>query len=247
VLTGINASSGFDAIIAAGRWFDEYLAELVQQRRREPQDDLISGMLAAQDKGDRLTDVELRSNALLLLSAGFETTVNLVANGLLALLRHPEAMAALRSEPNLMTTAVDELLRYDSPVSCVTYHFAQEPVEIGGFEIRSGEHVVIAAAAANHDPTVFADPSRLDLRREGSGQILSFSHGIHFCLGAPLARLEGEIAFGTVLRRLAGLRLAVPTDSLVWKASFVLHRLERLPVTFTPDRAPNPIDSVHTV
>lgn len=247
VLTGINASSGFDAIIAAGRWFDEYLAGLVQQRRREPQDDLISGMLAAQDKGDRLTDVELRSNALLLLSAGFETTVNLIANGLLALLRHPEAMAALRSEPNLMTTAVDELLRYDSPVSCVTYHFAQEPVEIGGFEIRSGEHVVIAAAAANHDPTVFADPSRLDLRREGSGQILSFSHGIHFCLGAPLARLEGEIAFGTVLRRLAGLRLAVPTDSLVWKASFVLHRLERLPVTFTPDRDPNLIDSVHTV
>ncbi|MEV4490601.1 cytochrome P450 [Micromonospora coxensis] len=232
-LTGINASASFDSIIAAGTWFDRYLTELVELRRKDPRDDLISAMIAAQEQGDRLSDLELRSNALLLLSAGFETTVNLVANGLLALLRHPEAIALLRAEPALMPNAVDELLRYDSPVSCVTYHFAREALEIGGFEIRPGEHVVIAAAAANHDPAVFDDPGRLDLRRENKGQILSFSHGIHFCLGAPLAKLEGEVAFETVLRRLEGLALAVPADELTWKASFVLHRLERLPVTFT--------------
>ncbi|PZF92055.1 cytochrome P450 family protein [Micromonospora deserti] len=233
-LTGINASASFDAIIAAGRWFDTYLSKLVELRRRDPRDDLISAMIAAQERDDRLSDLELRSNALLLLSAGFETTVNLVANGLLALLRHPEATDLLRAEPALMPNAVDELLRYDSPVSCVTYHFARERLQIAGFEIQPGEHVVIAAAAANHDPAVFQDPGRLDLRRENTGHILSFSHGIHFCLGAPLARLEGEVAFATVLRRLENLALAVPADELTWKASFVLHRLERLPVTFTP-------------
>ncbi|WJK42587.1 cytochrome P450 [Solwaraspora sp. WMMA2056] len=236
VLTGINASSSFDAIVEAGRWFDGYLGDLVRRRRADPRDDLISAMIAAQEQGDRLTDLELRSNALLLLSAGFETTVNLIANGLLALLRHPDAAAALAADAALLPAAVDELLRYDSPVSCVTYHFARERVEIGGFEIRPGEHVVIAAAAANHDPRVFDEPSRLDLTRPDAGQMLSFSHGIHYCLGAPLARLEGEIAFGTVLRRLAGLTLAVPESELTWKPSFVLHRLERLPVTFTPAR-----------
>ncbi|GAA4148127.1 cytochrome P450 [Phytohabitans flavus] len=233
-LTGINASSSFDDIIAAGRWFDKYLTDLVEGRRTKPGDDLVSAMLAAQVQDDKLTDLELRSNVLLLLSAGFETTVNLVANGILALLRHPDAMAVLRAEPELMPNAVEELLRYDSPVSCITYHFAREPVEIAGFQIQPGEHVVIASAAANHDPTIFDDPARLDLRRDTAGQVLSFSHGIHFCLGAPLARLEGEIAFGTVLRRLDSLRLAIPTESLNWKPSFVLHRLEKLPVTFTP-------------
>jgi hypothetical protein len=235
-LTGINAASGFDDIIAAGRWFDGYLTALVDQRRARPGDDLISAMVAAQEQDDRLTDLEIRSNALLLLSAGFETTVNLIANGVLALLRHPEALALLRAEPDLLPDAVEELLRYDSPVSSITYHFAREPLEIGGVAIHPGEHVVISVAAANHDPAIFDEPSRLDLRRDVNGQGLSFSHGIHFCLGAPLARLEGEIAFSTVLRRLRNLELAVPEGILSWQPSFVLHRLASLPVTFTPDR-----------
>ncbi|WP_117208738.1 cytochrome P450 family protein [Allorhizocola rhizosphaerae] len=233
VLTGINASSGFDDIIAAGRWFDTYLAELVTRRRAEPGDDLISGMIAAQEAGDRLTDLELRSNALLLLTAGFETTVNLLANGILALLRHPRQQAELRADPSRLPNAVDELMRFDSPVSCITYHFAAEPLEVAGFAIEQGEHVVIAAAAANHDPAVFDDPARLDLGRENLGYLLGFSHGIHYCLGAPLARAEGEIAFGTLLRRLSQLKLDVPESALEWKQSFVLHRLRALPVRFT--------------
>jgi cytochrome P450 len=234
ILTGINASSGFDDIIAAGRWFDGYLAELIERRRTEPGDDLISGMIAAQEAGDRLTDLELRSNALLLLSAGFETTVNLLANGTLALLRHPLEQAALRDDPSLLPNAVDELMRYDSPVSCITYHFAAEPLEVAGFSIERGEHVVIAAAAANHDPAVFDDPARLDLHRDNLGFLLSFSHGIHYCLGAPLARAEGEIAFGTLLRRLHRLELDADESTLERKPSFVLHRLRSLPVRFTP-------------
>ncbi|MBB5870060.1 cytochrome P450 [Allocatelliglobosispora scoriae] len=231
-LTGINASAGFDAIIEAGHWFDGYLAELVARRTVEPRDDLISAMIAAQEQDDRLTDLEIRSNALLLLSAGFETTVNLVANGVLALLRNPAAVASLQADPSLMPGAVDEVLRFDSPVSSITYHFAREAVTIGDFEIQPGEHVVISAAAANHDPAVFTDPHRLDIRRETTGQLLSFSHGIHFCLGAPLARLEGEIAFGTLFSRLKDVTLAVPVSELTWKPSFVLHRLSSLPVTF---------------
>jgi cytochrome P450 len=231
-LTGINASSSFDAIISAGQWFDGYLAELVAIRRESPGDDLISAMIVAQEREDRLSDVELRSNALLLLSAGFETTVNLLANGILALIRHPLQMEALRADPSLMPSAVEELLRYDSPVSSITYHFAKEPVDIGGFRIEAGEHVVVSAASANHDPAVFLEPSRLDIHREVTGHVMSFSHGLHFCLGAPLAKLEGEIAFATVLRKLPRLRLAVPFSQLVWQQSFVLHRLESLPVLF---------------
>lgn len=231
-LTGINASSSFDAVIAAGKWFDEYLAKLVEIRRAKPGDDLISAMIAAQELQDRLSDVELRSNALLLLSAGFETTVNLLANGILALLRHPEQLEALKADPSLMPNAVEELLRYDSPVSSITYHFAKEPVDLAGFRIEAGEHVVVSAACANHDPAVFLEPSRLDIHREVSGNVMSFSHGIHFCLGAPLAKLEGEIAFETVLRKLPNLRLAIPYSQLAWKQSFVLHRLESLPVLF---------------
>ncbi|APU15536.1 MULTISPECIES: cytochrome P450 family protein [Actinoalloteichus] len=240
VLTGINTSSGYDEIIAAGRWLDVYLTALVSTRRRAPGADLVSAMLLAQEEDDRLTDAEVRSNAMLLLSAGFETTVNLIANGLLTLLRHPESTAMLRADPTMMPGAVEELLRFDSPVSSVTYHFAREPLEIAGVEIRPGEHVVISAAAANHDPEVFEEPGRLDLRREVGGRILGFSHGIHYCLGAPLARMEGEIAFATVLRRLDDLRLAVPPTELAWKPSYNLHRLTALPVEFTPVTAARP-------
>jgi cytochrome P450 len=236
-LTGINASSSYDDVIDAGRWFDSYFTGLVDRRRSEPGDDLISAMMAAQEQGDRLTELEVRSNAFMLLTAGFETIAYLITNGVLALLRHPDAMAALRADPDLVRGAVEEFLRYDSPVSCVTYHFARERLEIAGVTIAPGEHVVISSTAANYDPAVFDDPTRLDLLRAASAH-LSFSHGIHFCLGAPLARLEGEIAFATLLARLADLALAVPVESLTWKPSFVLHGMETLPVTFTPAGTP---------
>lgn len=233
VLTGINSASTYEDVVAAGGFFAEYFTNLVASRRAEPGDDLISDMLAAQEQDERLTDVEVMSNAFMLLTAGFETIAYLIVNGILALLRHPEALQLLKDRPELMPNAVEELLRYDSPVSSVTYHFATEPITIAGVRIEAGEHVVVSAAAANFDPAVFHDPTRLDPERDANGH-LAFSHGIHFCMGAPLARLEGEVAIGTVLRRLPDLRLAVPEEELTWKPSFVLHGLASLPIRFTP-------------
>ncbi|MFD9322373.1 cytochrome P450 [Streptomyces sp. NPDC060053] len=231
VITGMNASSGPQELVGAGRWFDAYLSSLVERRRTDPGDDMISGMLQAQIGQDPLSDLELRSNAFILLVGGFETSVNLIANGLLALLRHPEALSRLRDDLSLLPEAVEEMMRLDSPVSTVTYRFATEKLTIGGVEIQPGDHVAVSIAAANHDPTRFPDPSRLDITRKTNGH-LSFSHGIHFCLGAPLARLEGEIAFRELLSRTDGLRLAVAEEELRWKQNFIVHRLEHLPVTF---------------
>lgn len=232
VITGMNASSGPDDLHQAGRWFDAYLSGLVDRRRAEPGDDMISGMLEAQSQGEALSDLELRSNAFILLVGGFETSVNLIANGVLALLTHPEALDRLRADPSLLPGAVEEMMRFDSPVSTVTYRFATEPLTIAGVEIERGEHVAVSIAAANHDPAKFTDASRLDITRRTNGH-LSFSHGIHFCLGAPLARLEGEVAFRELLGRVGDLRLAVPAEELAWKQNFIVHRLERLPVTFS--------------
>ncbi|MFJ6938081.1 cytochrome P450 [Streptomyces sp. NPDC101132] len=236
VITGMNASSGPGELAAAGQWFNTYLSELIARRRTEPGDDMISGMLEAQRHGDTLSDLEMRSNVFILLVGGFETSVNLIANGVLALLRHPDALERLRADEGLLPGAVEELMRFDSPVSTVTYRFATEPLTIGGAQIRPGDHVAVSIAAANHDPAKFTEPGRLDITRRTNGH-LSFSHGIHFCLGAPLARLEGEIALREVLRRLPGLRLAEPAESLTWKQNFIVHRLDRLPVTFTPGPA----------
>ncbi|MBX6383269.1 MAG: cytochrome P450 [Microbispora sp.] len=234
-ITGINASSSPEEVIAAGKWFDRYTTQLVESRRREPGDDLISAMLAAMDEEDRLTDVELRSNIFLLLAAGFETTVNLLANGLLALLRHPEALAAVRDDRRLLHTAIEEALRYDSPVSSITYRFTAAPVTIGGVEIPAGEHVALSPPMANFDPAKVSCPETFDITRSPNPHV-SFGHGIHFCIGAPLARLEAEVVFDTVLDRMPGLALAVPPEKLTWKPSFIVHRLESLPVTFVPDQ-----------
>ncbi len=231
-ITGVNSASSFEDVITAGQWFDTYIGGLVTRRRGDLGDDMISAMIAAQEHDDQLTDVEVRSNAFLLLAAGFETTVNLVANGLLALLRHPGVLREVRDDPSLVPATVEELLRYDSPVSSVTYRFAREPVEIGGQRIEAGEHIAVSLPCANHDPSRFGDAARLDVHRRTSAH-LSFGHGIHFCLGAPLARIEGQVAVGRVLARLRDLRLAVPARELTWKPTFIVHRLDRLPVEFT--------------
>lgn len=236
VITGMNAASGPEDLARAGQWFDGYMSDLVARGRREPGDDMISGMLQAQQDGDTLTDLEIRSNAFILLVGGFETSVNLISNGVLALLRNPDALDRLRGDLSLVPGAVEELMRFDSPVSTVTYRFATEPMTIAGVRIAAGDHVAVSVTAANHDPAKFAEPSRLDLTRRTNGH-LSFSHGVHFCLGAPLARLEGEIALLGLLTRLDDLRLAVPEQDLIWKQNFIIHRLDHLPVTFTPAAA----------
>jgi cytochrome P450 len=207
----------------------EYFVKLVAAKRRSPGDDLLSALLAAQEAGDSLSEQELLAMLFLLLVAGHETTVNLIASGVLALLTHPGELARLRDDPSLLPTAVEELLRYVNPLNHATERFTLEPVTIGGVEIPAQEWVVCVTSSANVDPGRFRDGSALDVGRDASGH-LAFGHGIHYCLGAPLARLEGEIAFGSLLSRFPGLALAAPESTLRWRPSSLIHGLETLPV-----------------
>ena len=187
----------------------------------------------SRDEQDRLSENELLSMAFLLLVAGHETTVNLIGNGTLALLEHPDQLRRLRDDPGLIRPAVEELLRYYSPVETATERYAREDVTVGGVTIPQGSLVFAVIASANRDDRQFADPDRLDLAREPNRH-LAFGQGIHFCLGAPLARLEGQIAISTLLRRLPELRLAVPPGALRWRGGLVLRGLQKLPVAFGP-------------
>jgi cytochrome P450 len=212
----------------ARRALADYFRALVPERRKRPQADLLSGLIAAEEQGDKLSEAEVISMCLLLFIAGHETTVNLIGNGTLALLRHPEQLARLQAEPGMVPNAVEELLRYDSPVQR-TARITTTEVEIDGHAIAKGAMVVTALGAANRDPAQFPDPDRLDVARKDPRHI-SFGFGIHFCLGAPLARVEGQIALGTLLRRAPGLTLA--ETSLEWRESSVLRGLKQLRVTF---------------
>jgi len=212
----------------ARRQLADYFRALVPERRARPQPDLLSGLLAAEEQGDKLTEPEVIAMCLLLFIAGHETTVNLIGNGLLALLRHPEQLARVQADPALVPNAVEELLRYDSPVQR-TARITTEEVDLAGHHITKGAMVVVALGAANRDPAQFADPDRLDVTRRDVRHI-SFGFGIHFCLGAPLARVEGQIALGALLRRAPGLTLDEPT--LEWRESSVLRGLKRLRVRF---------------
>ncbi len=206
----------------------DYFLELIPERRKRPAQDLLSLLIAAEEQGDRLTEGELLAMCILLFIAGHETTVNLIGNGVLALLQHPEQLARLRSEPTLIQGAVEELLRYDSPVQR-TGRVTTVAVEIGGRKIEAGALVVAAIGAANRDPKHFPDPDRLDITRRDNHHV-AFGFGIHFCLGAPLARLEGQIAISTLLRRMPALQLATTTNE--WRDSSTLRGLKALPVTF---------------
>jgi cytochrome P450 len=205
-----------------------YFNELVPKRREDPDEDLITALLQAEEAGDFLSHGELIAMLLLLLVAGHETTVNLIGNGLLALLRHPDQLDRLRNEEGIERSAIEELLRYDSPVT-MTGRIAKEDVEIGGVEIAKGQSVSTILASANRDPDQFPEPDKLDLTRDPCNH-LSFSAGIHYCLGAQLARLEGQIALSTLVRRFPNLRLA--TDDLRWRPAPILRGLEALPVVF---------------
>jgi cytochrome P450 len=204
-----------------------YLRDVIAERRRKPQGDLISGMIEAQEERDALTDQELLAMSFLLLLAGHETTTNLIGNGTLALLRNPGEWERLRAEPALLENAVEELLRYDSPVQA-TARVTLEDVELGGQKIAAGALVACSIGAANRDPAVHPDPDRLDLGR-AEIRHLSFGLGAHFCLGAALARLEGQAAFGALAARCPGLRLA--TEAPEHRPNFVLRGLKGLPVT----------------
>jgi len=210
-----------------------YFQALIATRRRQPADDLLSALISARDNTDRLSENELLSMAFLLLVAGHETTVNLIASGMLALLLNPGELARLRADRSLLDAAVEELLRYVNPVNNATFRFTSEPVQIGGVPIGPGEVVLVSLSGANRDPSRYADPDRLDLGRDSGGH-LAFGHGIHYCLGAPLARLEAEIAFAGLLERFGSMTLAVPPDELRWRPSTLIHGLESLPVRLGP-------------
>ena len=189
---------------------------------------MLSGLIAAEEAGDKLNEEELLATCILLLVAGHETTVNLIGNGTLALLRHPAQLHRLQEDPGLMVTAVEELLRFDGPVQR-TARIPSEDVTIGGRVIPKGELVMPFIGAADRDPAQFPDPERLDITRTDNRHI-EFGWGIHFCLGAPLARVEGQIAIGTLVRRLPNLRLA--TEAPAFRQSLTLRGLSTLPVTF---------------
>jgi cytochrome P450 len=199
---------------------------IVQERRKNPQDDLISAMIAAETDEGKINEKELISTLILLLVAGHETTVNLIGNGTLALMQHPDQWRVLVDDPTLARNATEELLRYDSPVQMTT-RLAFEDMELAGTRVRRGTEVFYVLGSANRDPRAFEEPDRLDIRRD-VGRIMSFGMGIHFCLGSQLARLEGEIAFGALARELAGLELA--TGKPYWRPGLVLRGLQELPV-----------------
>ncbi len=210
------------------RAFEDYLRKLVRVRRAHPRDDLISALVTMQHGGDRLTEDELLGTCFLLLVAGHETTVNLIGNGTLALLRHPDQVRQLHNDPALISSAIEELLRYDSSIQ-ITVCFVVGTTEIAGQTLRDGDVVFPVLGAANRDPAQFPDPDRLNLARADNRHI-SFANGPHFCLGAPLARLEGSVAIGTLMRRLPGLRL--DTDTVQWRPNSRLRGLVSLPVVY---------------
>ena len=218
----------YDRAARAAVALTDYLDGLLAERRARPQDDLLSALVAVEEQGERLTRAELFAICALLLMAGHETTVNLIGNGTLALLRHPDQWQSLRQNPGLVQSAVEELLRYDSPVQ-LTERGALEDITYKGHVFRRGQKVGFLLGAANRDPAQFADPATLDLARR-ENRHLAFGGGIHYCLGAPLARLEGEVAFLTLARRLP--RLALVSDTATYRDNYVLRGLDTLPVTF---------------
>jgi len=206
----------------------EFLVQLVADKRARPGEDLLSAIVDTGEDADQLSGAEAVAMAFLLLVAGHETTVNLIGNGMLALLRNPDQLARLRADQSLLPGAVEEFLRLDSPVNLATMRFTAEPVTIAGVDIPAGEIVLLALGSANRDPAHYERPDELDLQRDGGN--LAFGHGIHYCLGAPLARLEGEIAFRVLLDRFPTLVLAGEPDELIWRNSTLMRGLTRLPV-----------------
>ena len=225
----IDQSSPEDAQEADAQ-LHAYLAELIARKRAEPDDALLSALAQVADEdGDRLSEPELVAMATLLLIAGHETTTNLLGNAVLALLTHPDQLALLRARPELMPRAVEEFLRFDGPVWNATYRFTTEDVEIGGATIPAASAVQLTLGSANRDDARFPDAAQLRIDRDAGGHV-AFGHGIHFCLGAPLARIEGDVALSALLARFPALELAVDPAALVYRRSTLVRGLRELPV-----------------
>ena len=221
-------SDNFGPALQSVSELTEFLRGIVAQRRMEPQDDLLSALVTAEDQGDSFTEDELYSMCILLIFAGHETTTNLIGNGILALLRHPAQLEKLRHQPSLIESAVEEILRYDGPVQ-TTSRTALEDMQIGDRQIAKGDRLSLTLGAANRDPEQFSEPDRFDIERN-EGRHLGFGFGIHFCLGGALARMEGQAAISSVVRRMPKLKLEA--GEIEWRDNPVLRGIKALPVTF---------------
>ena len=220
-----------EEINQAGAAMFGFLSGLIQAKRDKPGDDIFSALVHANEDDDRLDENELISMAFLLLVAGHETTVNLIGNGVLGLLRNPDQLAALRADRSLLPNAVEEFLRIDGPINLATFRYTSEEVELGGVTIPADEFILVSLLSANRDPEKFPEPDKMDITRPTGGH-LAFGHGVHFCLGAPLARLEGVIAIGSLLDRF-DLDLVGEPETLRWRDSTLLHGLKRFPVSLS--------------
>jgi cytochrome P450 len=213
------------------REFIDYLKDLFDRKRRTPTDDMISRLVHIEEDGDILDEEEMLATVFLMFLAGHVTTVNLIGNGVVALLTHPDELAKFKANPELVKGVVEETLRYWGPVDFIGRRIAREDVEVGGTVIPTGEQATVGLASANRDPERFANPDAFDISRADANRHVAFGKGIHVCLGAPLARVEGQVAFDTLFRRYPDLRLAVPAEEVQWGASF-LRGFARLPVLF---------------
>ncbi len=212
--------------------FMRYLRKLVKERRVYAKDDLVTALVQAKDGSDQLSEDEILAMIFLLLVAGHETTVNLIGSGSLALLEHPDQLAKLRSEAALINTAIEELVRFVCPVEMATERYAREDITVAGTTIPRGELVMAVIGSANRDANYFDNPDSLDITRKNNKH-LAFGYGAHYCLGASLARLEGQIAISTLVQRMPNLRLSIAPDQLRWRGAFILRGLEALPVSFS--------------
>ena len=218
-----------EASMAAGMVLLQYINTSIEAKRIEPGDDLLSALVHHEEDGDRLSHIELTSMVNLLLIAGHETTVNLIGNGMLELMRHPSEMAKLRANPDLIDLAIEEMVRYNGPVETPFPRFIYEDIETGGRTLKAGDMLIPILAAANRDPEAFDEPDTFRIDRDPNKHV-GFGFGIHYCLGAPLARLEAKVAIVSLLERFDSIELAVPDDELVWNPGFFLRGLRALPV-----------------
>ncbi|MFD4221586.1 cytochrome P450 family protein [Streptomyces griseus] len=225
-MTGVHPP---EQVTEARQSLIRYLGDLIADKRARPADDLISNLLQARDADDLLSETEVMSMVFLLLGAGHETAISFIGTAMLSLLSAPDQLALLQKDLTLLPGAIEELLRFESPINVATFRYAAEPVEIGGVTIPAGDSVFVSIGALNRDPSKFSEPDRLEITRPATGH-LAFGHGLHHCLGAPLARVEGAVAIGQLITRFPDLAPAVGREDLQWRFSLMLRCLESLPV-----------------
>ncbi|MER7882346.1 cytochrome P450 [Streptomyces fimicarius] len=225
-MTGVHPP---EQVTEARQSLIRYLGDLIADKRARPADDLISNLLQARDADDLLSETEVMSMVFLLLGAGHETAISFIGTAMLSLLSEPDQLALLQKDLTLLPGAIEELLRFESPINVATFRYAAEPVEIGGVTIPAGDSVFVSIGALNRDPSKFSEPDRLEITRPATGH-LAFGHGLHHCLGAPLARVEGAVAIGQLISRFPDLAPAVGREDLQWRFSLMLRCLESLPV-----------------